>query len=98
MNPTLHWRCSLERWTLLPRGGGSHYGAGVAPGSAITLQSRHSPAQAALPLYADVIERWVDVGSWSHLLTTMRNLVPTLTQLGAYDAAAKILGAVTRKD
>ncbi len=37
---------------------------------------------AALPLYADVIERWLDVGSWSHLLTTMRNLVPTLTEVG----------------
>lgn len=77
---------------------GSHYVGGVARVSAITLQSRHAPARTALPLYADVIERWVDVGSWSHLLTTMRNLVPTLTQLGAYEAAARILGAVTLND
>ena len=75
---------------------GSHYVGGVARVSAITLQSRTTPARAALPLYADVIERWLDAGSWSHLLTTMRNLVPTLTEVGADSAAAQVLGAVTR--
>ena len=77
---------------------GSHYVGGVARVSAITLQSRTAPPRAALPLYADVIERWLDVGSWSHLLTTMRNLVPTLTEVGAHAAAAQLLGAVTRPD
>jgi hypothetical protein len=62
------------------------------------LQSRHAPAHVALPLYADVIERYIEVGSWSHLLTTMRNLVPTLTSVGAYPVAALVLGAVTRTD
>jgi predicted ATPase len=76
----------------------SHYVGGVARVSAITLQSRHSPARVALPLYADVIERYVEAGSWSHLLTTMRNLVPALTKVGAYTAAARILGSVTRPD
>jgi hypothetical protein len=77
---------------------GSHYVGGVARVSAITLQSRTAPALAALPLYVDVIERWLDAGSWSHLLTTMRNLVPTLTEVAAYSAAAQVLGAVTRPD
>jgi predicted ATPase len=77
---------------------GSHYVGGVARVSAITLQSRTAPALAALPLYADVIERWLDVGSWSHLLTTMRNLVPTLTEVGSDSAAAQVLGAVARPD
>ena len=76
----------------------SHYVGGVARVSAITLQSRHSPARVALPLYADLIERYVEAGSWSHLLTTMRNLVPALTQVGACTAAARILGSVTRPD
>jgi hypothetical protein len=40
----------------------------------------------------------LDVGSWSHLLTTMRNLVPTLTEVGADAGAAQLLGAVTRFD
>ena len=40
----------------------------------------------------------MEVGSWSHLLTTMRNLVPTLTASGAYAEAAQILGSVTRPD
>ena len=77
---------------------GSNYVGGVARVSAITLQSRTAPARAALPMYADVIERWLDAGSWSHLLTTMRNLVPTLTEVGADSAAAQVLGAVTRPD
>ena len=76
----------------------SHYVGGVARVSAITLQSRHAPAAVALPLYADVIERYVEVGSWSHLLTTMRNLVPTLTEVAAFEAAARCLGSVTRPD
>ena len=82
----------------LADGAGSNYMGGVARVSAITLQSRMAPARAALPLYADVIERWLDAGSWSHLLTTMRNLVPTLTEVGADSAAAQVLGAVTRPD
>jgi len=77
---------------------GSHYVGGVARVSAVTLQSRTAPALTALPLYADVIERWLDAGSWSHLLTTMRNLVPTLTEVAADSAAAQVLGAVTRPD
>jgi hypothetical protein len=89
---------SFARAIELADAAGSHYVGGVARVSAITLQSRHAPARIALPLYADVIERWVEVGSWSHLLTTMRNLVPTLTKVGAYSAAAQILGSVTRPD
>ena len=77
---------------------GSHYVGGVARVSAITLQSRTAPAHAALPLYADVIDRWLEAASWSHLLTTMRNLVPTLIEVGADAAAAQALGAVTRPD
>ena len=77
---------------------GAHYVGGVARVSAITLQSRTAPAREALPLYADVIERWLDAGSWSHLLTTLRNLVPTLTEVGEYAAAAQALGAVTRPE
>ncbi len=77
---------------------GSHYVGGVARVSAISLQSRHASARSALELYADVIERWVEVGSWSHLLTTLRNLVPTLTEAGGYNSAARVLGSVTRHD
>ncbi|MGK2879394.1 MAG: ATP-binding protein [Mycobacterium sp.] len=62
---------------------GSHYVGGVARVSAITLQSRHAPAGDALPLYADVIQRWIEVGSWSHLLTTLRNVVPTRAAIAA---------------
>lgn len=76
----------------------SVYVGGVARVSAITLQSRHAPASVTLPLYADIIERYVEAASWSHLLTTMRNLVPTLTERGADAAAAEVLGAVTRTD
>jgi hypothetical protein len=79
---------AFSRAIELADAAGSHYVGGVARVSAVTLQSR----------YADVIERWVEVGSWSHLLTTMRNLVPTLTEAGAYSAAAQVLGSVTRPD
>lgn len=77
---------------------GSAYVAGVARLSAVTLHSRHSSARAALPTYADVLERWLDTGSWSHLLTALRNLVPALADAGADAAAARLLGSVTRPE
>ncbi|WP_160112720.1 BTAD domain-containing putative transcriptional regulator [Mycobacterium sp. 3519A] len=77
---------------------GSTYVGGVARVSAITLRSRTAATPDVLPLYVDVIERWLDAGSWSYLLTTMRNLVPTLTELGEYVAAVQALGAVTRPE
>jgi predicted ATPase len=89
---------AFSRAIELADAAGSTYVSGVARVSAITLQSRTAPAREALPLYADVIERWLDAGSWSHLLTTMRNLVPTLTEVGEYAAAAQALGAVTRPE
>ena len=89
---------SFTRAIHLADAAGSHYVGGVARVSAITLQSRTAPPRVALPLYADVIERWLAVGSWSHLLTTMRNLVPALTQVEADATAAQVFGAVTRPD
>jgi predicted ATPase/DNA-binding SARP family transcriptional activator len=89
---------AFSRAIELADAAGNTYVSGVARVSAITLQSRTAPAREALPLYADVIERWLDAGSWSHLLTTMRNLVPTLTEVGEYAAAAQALGAVTRQE
>ncbi len=77
---------------------GSTYVGGVARVSAITLRSRTAATPDVLPMYADVIERWLDAGSWSYLLTTMRNLVPTLTELGEYTVAVQALGAVTRPE
>ena len=76
----------------------SHYVGGVARVSAITLRSRHAATETSLPLYADVIQRWLDAGSWSHLLTTLRNLVPTLTEIKAFEAATQLLGSVTKPD
>jgi hypothetical protein len=89
---------AFSRAIELADAAGSTYVSGVARVSAITLQSRTAPAREALPLYADVIERWLDAASWSHLLTTMRNLAPTLTEVGEYVAAAQALGAVTRPE
>ena len=89
---------SFTRAIQLADAAASHYVGGVARVSAITLQSRTAPPHVALPLYADVIERWLAVGSWSHLLTTMRNLVPALTQVEADAAAAEVFGAVTQPD
>ena len=89
---------ALSRAIELADAAGSTYVGGVARVSAITLRSRTAATPDVLPLYVDVIERWLDAGSWSYLLTTMRNLVPTLTELGEYVAAVQALGAVTRPE
>ena len=89
---------ALSRAIELADAAGSTYVGGVARVSAITLRSRTAAAPDVLPLYADVIERFLDAGSWSYLLTTMRNLVPTLTELREYVVAVQALGAVTRPE
>ena len=89
---------ALSRAIELADAAGSTYVGGVARVSAITLRSRTAAAPDVLPLYADVIERFLDAGSWSYLLTAMRNLVPTLTELGEYVVAVQALGAVTRPE
>ncbi|HEY9315428.1 AfsR/SARP family transcriptional regulator [Williamsia sp.] len=78
---------------------GSRYVAGVARVSAVSLGARTGDPASTLPRYADVIEHWLGTGSWSHLLTTMRNLAPTLEAAGGADrAAAQLIGAVSRPD
>ena len=89
---------ALSRAIELADAAGSTYVGGVARVSAITLRSRTAAAPDVLPLYADVIERFLDAGSWSYLLTAMRNLVPTLTELGEYVVAVQALGAVTQPE
>jgi len=89
---------AFSRAIELADAAGSTYVGGVARVSAITLRSRTAATPDVLPLYADVIERFLDAGSWSYLLTTMRNLVPTLTELGEYIVAVQALGAVTRPE
>lgn len=89
---------AFSRAIELADAAGSTYVGSVARVSAITLRSRTEAAPDVLPLYADVIERFLDAGSWSYLLTTMRNLVPTLTELGEYVTAVECFGAVTRPE
>ena len=89
---------AFSRAIELADAAGSTYVGSVARVSLITLRSRTAATPDVLPLYADVIERFLDAGSWSYLLTTMRNLVPTLTELGEYVVAVQALGAVTRPE
>jgi hypothetical protein len=77
---------------------GSRYVAGVARVSAVSLEARTGDPVAALTRYAEVIEHWLGTGSWSHLLTTMRNLASTLEAVGADHGAAQLIGAVSRPD
>nr|NIQ58534.1 transcriptional regulator [Gemmatimonadota bacterium]NIR40594.1 transcriptional regulator [Actinomycetota bacterium]NIS35520.1 transcriptional regulator [Actinomycetota bacterium]NIU70182.1 transcriptional regulator [Actinomycetota bacterium]NIW32068.1 transcriptional regulator [Actinomycetota bacterium] len=49
----------------------------------------------ALRQYRDVIAHWRRLGSHTHQLTTLRNLVVLLAQLGADEPAAVLHGAVT---
>jgi predicted ATPase/DNA-binding SARP family transcriptional activator len=77
---------------------GNRYLAGVARVSATSLQARVGEPGPALRLYADVLRHWLALASWSHLLTTLRNLVDVLDRVHADDAAAELRGAVSRAD
>ena len=66
---------------------------GVGRVAVVSLRARHQTPREALPAFPDVIAHWRRVGDWTHQWLTLRNLVPLLVRLEAYEPAALLYGA-----
>lgn len=68
---------------------------GVSLVSLASLQGRRGETDVALGLFRDVIAHWRRRGNYTYQLTTLRNLVELLSEIGADEPAAVLHGAVT---
>lgn len=73
----------------------NHFLAGVAHVSAASLRTRTGHAEDAVGPMARTIERLVERGNTTHLLTTLRNLPTLLTRLEEWRSAARVLGGLS---
>jgi predicted ATPase/DNA-binding SARP family transcriptional activator len=72
----------------------SHLPEGVALTSLASLATRTSDHREALRRFRDAVQLWRRLGDHTHQLTTVRNLVELLVELGVDDDAALLYGAV----
>ncbi len=86
---------SLEQAVTLARQVNNPLIEGVSLVSLASLRGRQGEIDAALELFGEVIAHWRRLGDYTHQLTTLRNLVEVLTQIGADETAAVLHGAVT---
>lgn len=68
---------------------------GVSQVSLASLLGRRGHTEQALRRFRTVIAHWRRLGNYTHQLTTLRNLVELLVQLGDDEPAAMLYGAVT---
>lgn len=68
---------------------------GVSMVSLASLRGRLGHSQQALRQFREIVAHWRRLGDHTHQLTTLRNLVVLLAQIGADEPAAVLHGAVT---
>ena len=86
----------LDQAVSLATSVSNHYLVGVARVSLASLLARSDDGQASLPAFSAIVEHWQRRGSTGHQITTLRNLVPLLCNLGAYEDADRILRMLAR--
>lgn len=73
--------------------GGNRYLGGVARAALSSVAARHAAPDVALPVATEALTWWLDAGDRTHLVTTLRNLVPLLARAGRPRDAALVWGA-----
>lgn len=86
---------ALQRAAELAREVNNSLIEGVSTVSLASLRGRLGQTREALILFREVVVHWRRLGDYTHLLTTVRNLVELLAQIGAEEPAAVLHGAAT---
>jgi predicted ATPase/DNA-binding SARP family transcriptional activator len=73
---------------------GATFVEGIALVGLASLLGRSGDPGTALPLFRSIVERWREMGVWTHQWTTLRNLVQLLVRIGSWEPAAVLLGAI----
>ncbi|MEZ5263729.1 MAG: hypothetical protein R2755_18600 [Acidimicrobiales bacterium] len=88
-------RRRLERAVALADAGGATFVAGVAGASLASLAVRGGRFDDAVQQYRTLLPHWLRAGVSAPLWTMLRSAVELLLSVGADEAAARVLGAVT---
>jgi len=73
---------------------GATFVEGIALVGLASLLGRTGDPRIALPLFGSIIDRWRQMGIWTHQWTTLRNLVQLLVRIGSWEPAAVLAGAI----
>ncbi len=73
---------------------GATFVEGIALVGLASLLGRSGDPSTALPLFRSIVDRWRQMGVWTHQWTTLRNLVQLLVKEGSWEEAAVLAGAI----
>jgi hypothetical protein len=73
---------------------GATFVEGIALVGLASLLGRSGDPSTALPLFRSIVDRWRQMGVWTHQWTTLRNLVQLLVKEESWEAAAVLAGAI----
>jgi predicted ATPase/DNA-binding SARP family transcriptional activator len=74
---------------------GATFVEGIALVGLASLLGRSGDPSTALPLFGAIVDRWREMGIWTHQWTTLRNLVQLLVRIGSWEPAAVLSGAIS---
>jgi predicted ATPase/DNA-binding SARP family transcriptional activator len=83
-----------QRAIGLAESAGATFVEGIALVGLASLLGRSGEPGTALPLFRSIVERWRQMGVWTHQWTTLRNLVQLLVRMDSWESAAVLSGAV----
>ena len=84
-----------QRAISLAESAGATFVEGIALVGLASLLGRSGAPGTALPLFRSIVDRWRQMGVWTHQWTTLRNLVQLLVRMGSWEAAAVLSGAIS---
>jgi predicted ATPase/DNA-binding SARP family transcriptional activator len=73
---------------------GATFVEGIALVGLASLLGRSGDPGTALPLFGSIVDRWRQMGVWTHQWTTLRNLVQLLVRIESWESAAVLSGAI----
>ncbi len=83
-----------QRAIALAESAGATFVEGIALVGLASLLGRSGDPSTALPLFRSIVGRWRRMGVWTHQWTTLRNLVQLLMEMGRWESAAVLSGAI----
>jgi predicted ATPase/DNA-binding SARP family transcriptional activator len=86
-------RSCIDRAIELFRANEMHFWVGVTLVSLASLRARHGDPLEALPMFAELIDRWRRLGDWARQWVTLRNLAELFGRLELDESAAVLATA-----
>ncbi len=82
----------------IARSTGNRFVEGVARVASASLEARHGKPGDALAAFREIVDHWRTSGDWTHMWTTLHNLVVLLERVGASRPASVLFGGIETAD